>query len=195
MNSFQLPADRCPRHVAIIMDGNGRWAKERGLPRIEGHRRGANTVKRILDAVHNTEVEIVTLYAFSVENWNRPQKEIKALMNLLNFFLGDQLSVLIQRKTRLRVIGRYNELPQKVQKQLRKAEDATAAFDRKILALALNNGSRTEVVDAVQTIDPGNLRNGAKIVKRIDPRPGSAFEGLELAVDVVGWVALTGLAL
>ena len=136
------------------MDGNGRWAKERGLPRIEGHRRGANTVKRILDAVHNTEVEIVTLYAFSVENWNRPQKEIKALMNLLNFFLGDQLSVLIQRKTRLRVIGRYNELPQKVQKQLRKAEDATAAFDRKILALALNYGSRTEVVDAVQPPTP-----------------------------------------
>ena len=95
------------------MDGNGRWAKERGLPRIEGHRRGANTVKRILDAVYNTEVEIITLYAFSVENWNRPKNEVKALMNLLNFFLGDQLSVLIKRRTRLRVIGRYTELPPK----------------------------------------------------------------------------------
>ncbi len=134
------------------MDGNGRWAKERGLPRIEGHRRGADTVKRILDAVHDTEVEIITLYAFSVENWSRPQKEVKALMNLLNFFLGDQLSALIQRKTRLRVIGRYNELPPKVQKHLRKAEEATAKFDQQTLALALNYGSRTEVVDAVQSI-------------------------------------------
>ena len=170
------------------MDGNGRWAKERGLPRIEGHRRGANTVKRILDAVHNTEVEIVTLYAFSVENWNRPQKEIKALMNLLNFFLGDQLSVLIQRKTRLRVIGRYNELPQKVQKQLRKAEDATAAFDRKILALALNYGSRTEVVDAVQTIahdiQNGNL-NADEIIGCICAEILAGNDACQLAGKVV----------
>ncbi|MGK0456773.1 MAG: undecaprenyl diphosphate synthase [Lentimonas sp.] len=134
------------------MDGNGRWARERGLPRIEGHRRGVKSVKRILNAVQETGVEIITLYAFSVENWNRPKNEVKALMKLLDYFLGDQLSELIKRRIRFRVIGRYRELPQHIQDHLRKVEAATADFDQHTLALALNYGARTEVVDTVKAI-------------------------------------------
>jgi undecaprenyl diphosphate synthase len=134
------------------MDGNGRWAKERGLPRIEGHRRGAEAVKRTLKAAQKNGVEIITLYAFSVENWNRPKDEVDALMDLLDRFLADQLPDLIKRKIRLRVVGRYKELPEHIQNRLREAEAATAQFTEHTLALALNYGARTEVVDAVKAI-------------------------------------------
>ena len=134
------------------MDGNGRWAKERGLPRIEGHRRGAEAVKRTLKAAQDNGVKVITLYAFSVENWNRPQKEVDALMKLLERFLADQLPVLIKRKIRLRVVGRYHELPERVQERLHEAEAVTQDFANHTLALALNYGARTEVVDAVKAI-------------------------------------------
>lgn len=145
------------------MDGNGRWAKERGLPRIEGHRRGAKSVRRVLDAVQNTDVEIVTLYAFSVENWNRPEGEIKALMKLLDYFLKDELSELLKRRIRFRVVGRYTELPQYIQDHLRKVEAATAHFDENTLALALNYGARTEVVDTVKAIVTAAQRGDVEI--------------------------------
>lgn len=141
-----------PNHVAIIMDGNGRWAQQRGLPRIEGHRRGAESVKKALQAAQKHGIRYLTLYAFSVENWNRPQDEIDALMKLLDRFLVDQLSELIKRKVRLRVIGRYAELPNFIQDRLREAEAATANFHEYTLGLALNYGSRTEVVDAVKSV-------------------------------------------
>lgn len=141
-----------PKHVAIIMDGNGRWAQSHGLPRIEGHRRGAEAVKRTLRAAQKYGVKNITLYAFSVENWNRPQDEVDALMGLLDRFLKDQLPELIKRKIRLRVIGRYQELPEKIQNRLRESEHATADFDEYTLGLALNYGSRTEVIDAVKGI-------------------------------------------
>lgn len=149
------------------MDGNGRWARERGLPRIEGHRRGVESVKRTLNAVQETNVEIVTLYAFSVENWNRPQKEVKALMKLLDFFLADQLSELIRRKIRFRVIGRYHELPRKIQNHLRKVEAKTAHFEQQTLALALNYGARTEVVDAIKLITQA-VQQGEIDIDKID---------------------------
>jgi undecaprenyl diphosphate synthase len=141
-----------PEHVAIIMDGNGRWAKERGLPRIEGHRRGAEAVKRTLKAAQDYGVKVITLYAFSVENWNRPKDEVDALMKLLERFLADQLPVLIKRKIRLQVVGRYRELPERVQNKLREAEAATQDFAQHTLALALNYGARTELIDAVKAI-------------------------------------------
>lgn len=149
------------------MDGNGRWARERGLPRIEGHRCGVESVKRTLNAVQETNVEIVTLYAFSVENWNRPQKEVKALMRLLDYFLADQLSELIRRKIRFRVVGRYHELPQKIQNHLRKVEAKTAHFDQHTLALALNYGARTEVVDAIKLITQA-VQKGEIDIDKID---------------------------
>lgn len=134
------------------MDGNGRWAKERGLPRIAGHRRGAEAVKRTLKAAQDHGVKVITLYAFSVENWNRPQDEVDALMKLLESFLADQLPVLIKQKIRLQVVGRYRELPERVQNQLREAEAATQDFTQHTLALALNYGARTELIDAVKAI-------------------------------------------
>ena len=132
------------------MDGNGRWAKQRGLPRIEGHRRGAEAVKRTLQAAQESKVPYITLYAFSVENWNRPKDEIDGLMELLDRFLVDQLKELLKRKIRLRVVGRYQELPAHIQERLRDAEAKTAAFTEHTLALALNYGSRTELIDAVK---------------------------------------------
>ena len=134
------------------MDGNGRWANERGLPRIEGHRRGADAVKRALKAAQENVVKIITLYAFSVENWNRPKDEVDALMQLLDRFLKDQLTELVKRKIRLRVVGRYQELPEHIRERLSHVEAATAEFTDYTLALALNYGARTEVVDAARAI-------------------------------------------
>ena len=134
------------------MDGNGRWANERGLPRIEGHRRGADAVKRALKAAQENGVKIITLYAFSVENWNRPKDEVDALMQLLDRFLKDQLTELVKRKIRLRVVGRYKELPEHIRERLSHVEAATAEFTDYTLALALNYGARTEVVDAARAI-------------------------------------------
>ncbi len=155
-----------PRHVAIIMDGNGRWAKEHGLPRIEGHRRGAQAVRHSLEAARDLGLRYLTLYAFSVENWNRPKDEVRALMDLLDHFLKEQLHHLLKNKIRMRVIGRYHELPQKIQERLRDAEARTADFTDFTVGLALNYGSRTEVVDAARaiakaaqdgTLDPNQL--------------------------------------
>jgi undecaprenyl diphosphate synthase len=147
-----MTAKKTPEHVAIIMDGNGRWAKQHNLPRIEGHRRGAEAVKRTLKAAQENGVKNLTLYAFSVENWNRPKNEVDALMDLLDRFLKDQLPELIKRKIRLRVIGRYRELPERIQARLRNAEEVTQEFDEYTLGLALNYGSRTEIIDAVKAV-------------------------------------------
>ena len=141
-----------PKHIAIIMDGNGRWARQQKLPRIEGHRRGAEAVKRTLKAAQENGVKNLTLFAFSVENWNRPKLEVLALMDLLERFLCEQMSELIKRKIRLRVFGRYSELPERIQALLHKAEEATQDYEEYTLGLALNYGSRTEVVDAVKAV-------------------------------------------
>ncbi|WOO43045.1 isoprenyl transferase [Rubellicoccus peritrichatus] len=138
------------RHVAIIMDGNGRWAKSRGLPRIEGHRRGVENVREILKAAQELQIQHLTLFAFSVENWQRPAEEISALMNLLELFLSRNLKDLVKNKIRLRVIGRPEQLPDRVQVQLKKALEATKDFTDHQLNVALNYGSRTEVLDAAR---------------------------------------------
>ncbi|HTQ29664.1 MAG TPA: isoprenyl transferase [Opitutaceae bacterium] len=141
---------KLPAHVAIIMDGNGRWARQRGLPRIEGHRRGVETVREIVDAARELGVRCLTLYAFSVENWQRPADEVGALMSLLEFFLKRELKSLVKNRVRLRTIGRTHELPGPVQTQLQRTLDATAHFTDYTLVLALNYGSRTELVDAAR---------------------------------------------
>ena len=139
-----------PAHIAIIMDGNGRWAKQRGLPRIEGHRRGVETVRAIIDASRELGVRYLTLYAFSVENWKRPPEEVSALMSLLEYFLKRETQTLIKNRVRLLTIGRVEELPEMVQRQLRAAIEATAHFTEHTLVLALNYGARTEMVDAAR---------------------------------------------
>ena len=147
-HAAQTPA--IPAHVAIIMDGNGRWAKRRGLPRIEGHRRGAKAVRTTLTAAFEAGVKYLTLYAFSVENWNRPQDEVGGLMRLLNYFLKLELKTLQKNKIALRTIGRTEALPPDVRKELAATIKATAHHKERTLILALNYGSRTEVADAAR---------------------------------------------
>jgi undecaprenyl diphosphate synthase len=132
------------------MDGNGRWAQARGLSRNEGHKAGVENVKNIVKAARDLDLRYLTLYAFSVENWNRPRAEVEALMQLLKHFLKSQSQEFIEKGIRLRIIGRLEDLPQAIRKMLQKTIDATAHFDRWTLTLALNYGSRTEVVDAVK---------------------------------------------
>ena len=143
-------ADNVPAHVAIIMDGNGRWAKQRGLPRIEGHRRGVETVRTVTLAARDLGVRMLTLYAFSIENWKRPQDEVGALMGLLELYLKKEFDTFIRDRVRLRTIGRTDELPPGVQKILRTTIEATQHFTDYTLVLALNYGSRAEVVDAAR---------------------------------------------
>ena len=142
--------EKIPQHVAIIMDGNGRWAKQRGLPRLEGHRRGVETVRTVVDAARELGIHYITLYAFSVENWKRPPEEVSGLMGLLDYFLKRELNNLIKEKVRLLTIGRTDALPANVQRELNRVIDATKDFTDWTLVLALNYGSRTEVADAAR---------------------------------------------
>ncbi len=144
------PAAIVPQHVAIIMDGNGRWATQRGLPRIEGHRRGVEAVRTVTFAARDLGVKVLTLYAFSIENWKRPQDEVGGLMSLLEFYLKKELATFVRDRVRFRTIGRREELPSGVQKLLRATEEETKQFTDYTLVLALNYGARTEVVDAAR---------------------------------------------
>ncbi len=144
------PAPVVPAHVAIIMDGNGRWAQKRGLPRIEGHRRGVETVRTTTFAARDLGVKMLTLYAFSVENWKRPQDEVGALMGLLEYYLKKELETFVRDRVRFRTIGRTDDLPTGVQKLLRATVEETRQFEDYTLVLALNYGARTEVVDAAR---------------------------------------------
>lgn len=141
-----------PTHVAIIMDGNGRWAKERGLPRVAGHKAGVDTVREIVRATADMGIPILTLYAFSQENWKRPKDEITVLMHLLDSFLANEVKDLIRENVQLRVIGRINALPEATQKSLKKAIEATQGGHRLTLNIALNYGGRSEILDAVQSV-------------------------------------------
>ena len=148
-SAFAIPPDRQPRHIAIIMDGNGRWARRRHLPRIEGHRRGAESVRRVIGGLEETSVTHLTLYAFSVENWGRPEDEVKGLMNLLLQAITRELKLLLRHGIRLQVIGRTAELPGAVRQKLAEALETTADCQRRTLTVALNYGSRSEMIDAV----------------------------------------------
>ncbi len=139
-----------PQHVAIIMDGNGRWAKQRGLPRLEGHRQGVETVRRVVDAARELGIRYITLYAFSAENWKRPPDEVTGLMGLLDYFLKRELDNLIKEKVRLHTIGRIEDLPANVQRELARVKEATKSYTQWNLILALNYGSRTEIADAAR---------------------------------------------
>ncbi|MEI6056004.1 MAG: isoprenyl transferase [Lentisphaerota bacterium] len=140
------------KHIAIIMDGNGRWAKEKGLSRIEGHKAGARTVERVLKAAEKYNIEYLTLYAFSTENWKRPKMEIAGLMNLLKEFLEVNLKALHEKETRLRTIGRTNDLPFLTRKVLEKAIKDTSKYSKRQLILALSYGGRAEIIDAVKKL-------------------------------------------
>ncbi len=160
------PNKAIPRHIAIIMDGNGRWAAARGLPRREGHRAGAVSVEECLIACGELGVRYLTLYAFSSENWKRPQAEVSALMTLLAHFLKEKTPRLMENNIRLQVIGQLAKLPQRNQRQLRETIDKTKGNDGLTLVVALSYGSREEIVDAARrlmeeakagAIDPADL--------------------------------------
>ena len=141
-----------PNHVAIIMDGNGRWAKARGLPRKEGHRAGAESVREAVEACTEMGIDYLTLYAFSSENWKRPKAEIAALMTLLERFLKTKAREIAQKNTRLQAIGRLDMLPEKTRKALDSAIADTAENTGLTLVLALSYGSREEIVDATKAL-------------------------------------------
>ena len=141
-----------PEHVAVIMDGNGRWAKARGLPRLKGHEAGAESVRAVLRACRDAGVHYLTLYAFSVENWVRPKSEIRGLMHLLATFLTEREHELHENKVRLRVTGRLSDLPRPVQVGLKRVMKSTEAYGNGQLILALSYGGRAEIADAVRSI-------------------------------------------
>ena len=141
-----------PRHVAIIMDGNGRWAQRRGLPRVAGHREGAEAARRALRAAGQAGVECLTLYAFSSENWRRSEDEINDLMGLLRFYIGRELDALHREGIRLRIIGDHSAFQKDVVAMIDKAVAKTADNDRLTLVMALNYGGRTELVGAARAL-------------------------------------------
>ena len=141
-----------PRHVAVIMDGNGRWARERGLPRREGHRAGAESVREITDACIELGIDYLTLYAFSSENWNRPEEEVSALMDLLDRFLADKEKDLKKQKIRLLANGQLDRLPAATRRKLDRITRETASFDSLTLVLALSYGAREEIVAAARSL-------------------------------------------
>ncbi|OGW90728.1 MAG: di-trans,poly-cis-decaprenylcistransferase [Omnitrophica bacterium RIFCSPHIGHO2_02_FULL_63_14] len=141
-----------PRHVAIIMDGNGRWAQARGLPRVAGHRAGVRNVREIVKTAIELGIPVLTLYAFSQENWKRPPSEVSVLMQLLDMFLDKEIRNLQKQGIRLRTIGRIEALPVPILEKLRRAADETATNRKLILNIALNYGARTEILDAVNKI-------------------------------------------
>jgi len=157
----QIDLDRLPRHIAIIMDGNGRWAKRRHLPRIAGHRAGIRAVRQAVEASARVGVPYLTLYAFSVENWKRPHTGVKLLMSLLRQYLKKEIDELNQQNIRLEVIGRIQDLPQPVVQDLQNALEKTGANTGMRLVLALNYGARAELVDAVQELLDQAKRNGS----------------------------------
>jgi undecaprenyl diphosphate synthase len=158
-----IDKNNIPKHVAIIMDGNGRWAKERGLPRSAGHRAGINRVKEIIKAASELGVKVVTLFAFSTENWSRPKKEINLLMRALNNFLDREINELDKNNIRLMVIGQDKPTPQYLLAKIKKAKERTKDNTGLIFVLALNYGSRQEIVDAVKKFTNAVIKDKANL--------------------------------
>ena len=158
-----------PRHVAVIMDGNGRWAKQRGRPRLFGHRAGADSLRAILRACRDHGVEYLTVYAFSTENWVRPEDEVSGLMSLLKTFLKKDEHELHENQVRLRVTGRLQDLPKAVRNELERVMEATRNYEKGHLILALSYGGRAEIVDAVRAI-AADVRAGRLAPEAIDEK-------------------------
>lgn len=163
LHEYELDASNIPKHVAIIMDGNGRWAKRRALPRVAGHRAGMKTVKEITKTADEIGVEVLTLYAFSTENWKRPADEVEYLMRLPQEYLASELEELIERNVQVRMVGYEEDLPDYTLKAVIDAREKTRQNTGLILNFALNYGSRAEMITAVKQIAQ-KVRDG-----QIDP--------------------------
>ncbi|MDP8235188.1 MAG: isoprenyl transferase [Candidatus Erginobacter occultus] len=165
---------KLPRHIAVIMDGNGRWARARGLSRLEGHREGAEAVRRVTTAAAEIGIGYLTLYAFSVENWRRPRREIQGLMRYLKEYLKNELPLMRRNNIRLRAIGRLEEFPVSVQKSLSRTIAATSGHTGLTLTLALNYGGRSEIADGVRRIAE-ECRKGELDPENIDEKLFSRY--------------------
>ncbi len=154
----QVNFDRLPVHIAVIMDGNGRWAAQRHLPRVEGHRAGIESVREIVEGSARLGIRVLTLYAFSVENWKRPVTEVSTLMTLLKRYLRLELNTLLRNDIRFRVIGRDEELAPDVRGELKQAEEKTARSSGMLFNIALNYGGRAEIVDAARRAIAAGVR-------------------------------------
>ncbi len=174
MSSAQSLNNRVPRHVAVIMDGNGRWAKQRGLPRIEGHKAGAETVRRVVEVCADKNIEYLTLYAFSTENWARPKDEVDQLMQLLQRFLKQRFTDLKKNRIRLLTIGDLSRLPNNARREIEKAKKASAEYDRGTLVLALNYGAREEILRATRKACEA-LQNGEIKPEQLEQHVFSGF--------------------
>ncbi|HEX6740645.1 MAG TPA: polyprenyl diphosphate synthase [Sphingomicrobium sp.] len=189
-----------PRHVAIIMDGNGRWAERRGLPRVAGHRAGAEAVKRALQAAADHGVEVLTLYAFSSENWRRSDDEIADLTALMRFYLERELNRLLAEGVRLRLIGDYSAFGPEMVEKLERAVERTRDNDRLTLVVALNYGSRAEIAAAARSlaeqsaagaIAPGDI-DEARIAAELDTH---GLPELDLLIRTSGELRLSNFLL
>ncbi|MDI6704216.1 MAG: isoprenyl transferase [bacterium] len=154
-----LDRSRLPKHVAVIMDGNGRWARDRGLPRISGHRAGIEATRRVIEDCRSLGIKILTLFAFSVENWKRPKSEVSALMDLLKKYLRGETHKLIENDIRFKAIGRINGLSDSVQKEITMATQRTKNGKEMMLNVALNYSGRIEIIDAINKII-GDVQGG-----------------------------------
>lgn len=148
----EIDPQRLPAHIAIIMDGNGRWAKKRNLPRVAGHRAGIDPVRSSVETCARLGIEALTLYAFSIENWKRPRTEVETLWRLLRYYLKNELPDLMRNNIRFQAIGRIDGLPPQIQRELQETIDATRANTGLRVNLAINYGARAEIVDAVSAI-------------------------------------------
>jgi len=157
----QINFDRLPAHVAVIMDGNGRWAAQRHLPRVEGHRSGIESVRATVEGSARLGIKVLTLYAFSVENWKRPVTEVSTLMMLLKRYLRLELNTLLRNDIRFHVVGRIEDLAPDVQRELRDAEEKTAGNRGMLFNIALNYGGRAEIVEATKKILAAGVRPDA----------------------------------
>ena len=164
---INIDIERLPKHIAIIMDGNGRWAKRRNQPRVFGHRQGAKSVRKVVEAAARLGVNNLTLYAFSTENWNRPKHEIKTLMKLLISALKNELGLMMKNNIRLNTIGHTNMMPNNVQQELQEVLDETKKNTGLVLTLALSYGARQEILRAVQEISY-KVKNNIISIENVD---------------------------
>lgn len=152
MTSNPIPFEKLPKHLAIVMDGNGRWAEQRGLSRTKGHREGINAIKKTLESTREFGLKCLTIYAFSTENWSRSEGEVSDLMGLMSYHLKKEINGFVKNGIRLRILGDKARLDKKLQKELVMAEEKTAHNDAFFLNVALNYGSKSEIVEAVKNI-------------------------------------------
>ena len=174
MQGRQLSPEEIPRHVAIIMDGNGRWAQDRGLSRVEGHREGLESVRAVVRAAHELGVEVLTLYAFSLENWNRPKLEVDELMRLLEHYMEQELDEVDRNGIRVRSIGRRDMLPPSVQAKISEAEERTRDNREMQLIFAVSYSGRAEIVDAARRL-LRDAEQGNVTPERIDEKSFAAY--------------------